>query len=99
MAVYTKVPKPALAAMLSNYELGLLSGMNEIIEGVENSNYLITTETGPYVLTLYEKRVEKQDLPFFINLMRHAALKGIPCPLPISDDNGEVLQTLCGRPA
>jgi len=82
MAVYTKVPKNALAAMLSNYELGLLVDMVEILEGVENSNYLIHTEMGPYILTLYEKRVQSEDLPFFIGLMKHAALKGIPCPLP-----------------
>ncbi|MBI3419181.1 MAG: homoserine kinase [Proteobacteria bacterium] len=99
MAVYTKVPRPALEKLLSGYELGRLVSMHEILEGVENTNYLIVTSSGKYILTLYEKRVKREDLPFFIELMRHGALKGIPCPLPLADRNGEILQTLRERPA
>jgi homoserine kinase type II len=99
MAVYTRVTKQDLENLLKDYELGRLVSMKDIVEGVENSNYFITTATGKYILTLYEKRVKPEDLPFFIELMRHAALKGIPCPLPMADRYGEVLHNVCGRPA
>jgi homoserine kinase type II len=99
MAVYTKVPRPDLEKLLKEYELGRLQTMDEILQGVENSNYHITTSSGRYILTLYEKRVKPEDLPFFMALTKHAALKGIPCPLPIADRKGEVLQKLCGRNA
>jgi homoserine kinase type II len=99
MAVYTKVSRPELEKLLNGYELGRLQTMEEILQGVENSNYHITTSSGRYILTLYEKRVKPEDLPFFMALTKHAALKGIPCPLPIADRKGEVLQKLCGRDA
>ena len=70
-----------------------------IAEGVENSNYLLRTEAGTYILTLYEKRVAPADLPFFIALMEHLAAQGIACPTPIKARDGEALRRLCGRPA
>jgi homoserine kinase type II len=99
MAVYTKVPRADLDAMMSQYALGRVEELHEILEGVENSNYLLKTQNEKYILTLYEKRVQPEDLPFFMDLMKHAALKGIPCPLPIADKNGNVLHTLCNRRA
>lgn len=99
MAVYTKVPFDACERFLTNYSLGSLQKMQEILQGVENSNYFITTDVGRYVLTLFEKRVKKEDLPFFMELMRHLAEKGLPCPLPIADNHGDVLHQLCGRSA
>ena len=69
MAVYTKINKEELEIFLSNYKLGELKAFTGIVEGIENTIYLITTEKGKYILTLYEKRVKKGDLPFFMNLM------------------------------
>ncbi len=99
MAVYTKVPRDALDALLKNYDLGGVTGFEEILQGSENSNYFVTTERCRMVLSLYEKRVKEADLPFFLGLMRHAAGKGMPCPSPVADKNGQVLHSLCGRPA
>ncbi len=70
-----------------------------IAEGVENSNYLLHTEGGYFILTLYEKRVAAADLPFFLGLMEHLASRGITCPQPVKTRDGEALGTLCGRPA
>jgi homoserine kinase type II len=70
-----------------------------IAEGVENSNYLLTTEGGNFILTLYEKRVARGDLPFFIALMDHLAHHGVACPTPVRARDGEALRELCGRPA
>ena len=70
-----------------------------IAEGVENSNFLLQTTTGTYILTLYEKRVAPEDLPFFIGLMEHLAARGISCPTPLHGRDGEALRALCGRPA
>jgi homoserine kinase type II len=99
MAVYTHVPFSVLETFLASYRIGSLRSLNEILEGVENSNFLFVTDQGLYILTLFEKRVKEEDLPFFIELMRHAAMKGLPCPLPIADEDGDVLHNLCGRPA
>ena len=70
-----------------------------IAEGTENSNFLLHTSSGSYILTLYEKRVDKADLPFFLGLMGHLARKGISCPLPVTAHDGTVIGTLAGRPA
>jgi homoserine kinase type II len=70
-----------------------------ITEGVENSNYILLTERGRFILTLYEKRVVPTDLPFFLGLMDHLAAKGVPCPTPVHGRDGAALRTLCGRPA
>jgi homoserine kinase type II len=74
-------------------------GCKGIAEGVENSNFLLQTTKGPYILTLYERRVNPADLPFFLGLMEHLARSGLKCPLPVPDRGGQALQTLCGKPA
>jgi homoserine kinase type II len=99
MAVYTDVPTEALAAFLADYELGELLSYKGIAEGVENSNFLVHTGTGYYILTLYEKRVAAADVPFFLALMEHLSARGITCPQPVKSRGGETLGTLCGRPA
>jgi homoserine kinase type II len=99
MAVYTDVAAEELAEFLSHYELGELLSYKGIAEGVENSNFLLHTTTGSFILTLYEKRVAKGDLPFFLALMTHLATHGINCPQPIANKEGEALGTLAGRPA
>ncbi|KQT65096.1 MULTISPECIES: homoserine kinase [unclassified Aureimonas] len=99
MAVYTDVTEPQLAAFLGAYDLGALLSYKGIAEGVENSNFLLRTEAGTFILTLYEKRVNRDDLPFFIGLMEHLAERGLSCPLPVNARNGERLGELAGRPA
>ena len=99
MAVYTEVPDDELARFVASYGLGELRSCKGIAEGVENTNYLIDTETGRFILTLYEKRVRPEDLPFFLGLMEHLAARGLNCPLPRHDRDGNVLRTLAGRPA
>src|SRR5580693_462189 len=99
MAVYTDVTAEELAAFLSAYELGELLAYKGIAEGVENSNFLLHTGRGNFILTLYEKRVAPQDLPFFLGLMEHLAARGLTCPQPVKNRKGEVLGKLAGRPA
>ena len=99
MAVYTEVSDEALAGFLDAYGIGRALSCKGIAEGVENSNYLLMTETGQYVLTLYEKRVELGDLPYFLGLMEHLSAKGLPVPLPVRARDGAALRQLCGRPA
>ncbi len=99
MAVYTDISETELAAFLTGYEVGELRSYRGIAEGSENSNYLLHTTGGEYILTLYEKRVERADLPFFLGLMQHLANKGISCPLPVGRRDGELIGTLAGRPA
>jgi homoserine kinase type II len=99
MAVYTEVSDEELIAFVADYGIGEVTSCKGIAEGVENSNYLLTTETGSFILTLYEKRVNPDDLPFFLGLMGHLANKGIPCPTPVENQNGQMLGTLCGRHA
>jgi homoserine kinase type II len=99
MAVYTDVAADELAEFLSRYDIGELLSYKGIAEGVENSNFLLHTSSGYFILTLYEKRVERSDLPFFLELMTHLASRGISCPLPVKNKSGEALSTLAGRPA
>ena len=99
MAVYTEVSDEDLRAFLRQYELGEVTSFKGIAEGVENSNYLLRTTAGSFILTLYEKRVRREDLPFFIGLMEHLARQGVDCPVPIRGRDGTALRELCGRPA
>lgn len=99
MAVYTHVSAEALEAFLLRYDLGKLVSAKGIAEGVENSNYLVETTGGRFILTLYEKRVAEGDLPYFLALLTHLADKHLPVPRPIPDRDGRALQTLAGRPA
>jgi homoserine kinase type II len=99
MAVYTDVAADELAEFISQYDIGELLSYKGIAEGVENSNFLLHTTKGSFFLTLYEKRVAKGDLPFFLGLMAHLAGHGIVCPQPVRMRSGETLCTLAGRPA
>ncbi|HXO73318.1 MAG TPA: homoserine kinase [Bradyrhizobium sp.] len=99
MAVYTDVAADELAEFLSGYDIGELLSYKGIAEGVENSNFLLHTTSGYFILTLYEKRVEKNDLPFFLALMAHLAVHGITCPQPVENRRGGALAMLAGRPA
>src|SRR6201996_8896342 len=99
MAVYTDVAADELAEFLSSYDLGELLSYKGIAEGVENSNFLLHTSRGSFILTLYEKRVARNDLPFFLGLMTHLATHGINCPQPVKNKSDEQLGSLCGRPA
>jgi homoserine kinase type II len=99
MAVYTDVAADELADFLSQYDIGELLSYKGIAEGVENSNFLMHTTKGAYILTLYEKRVAVDDLPYFLSLMAHLAERGVACPQPARNRKGEVYATLAGRPA
>ena len=99
MAVYTDVGEEELAKFLAGYELGALMMFKGIAEGVENTNYLLHTTAGYFFLTLYEKRVARDDLPFFLGLMEHLATRGIICPQPVKNKKGEALGQLAGKPA
>jgi homoserine kinase type II len=99
MAVYTDVSDEELEDFIASYAIGALTSFKGIAEGVENSNYLVHTESGRYILTLYEKRVSPEDLPYFLALMEHLAARGITCPLPVRDREGRTLKELAGRPA
>ena len=99
MAVYTDVAVEELAAFLDAYDLGDLLAYKGIAEGVENSNFLLHTSGGYFILTLYEKRVAAADLPFFLALMEHLAARGLTCPQPVKTRAGETLGRLAGRPA
>ncbi len=99
MAVYTEIGDETLDAFIAQYDIGEALSCKGIAEGVENSNYLLHTEKGHYILTLYEKRVEKKDLPFFLGLMNHLAAGGFVSPTAIPGRDGEVLREAAGRPA
>ncbi|TPE63969.1 homoserine kinase [Sandaracinobacter neustonicus] len=99
MAVYTEVPAEALEQFLARYESGALLSAKGIAEGVSNSNFLIETETARYILTLYEKRIDLGELPWFIALMEHLADAGLPVPHPIRDREGAAIQQLVGKTA
>jgi homoserine kinase type II len=99
MAVYTDVGDADLEEFLKAYDLGALRSFKGIAEGVENSNFLLGTDAGSFILTLYEKRVAAADLPFFLGLMEHLAERGISCPLPVRARDGEALRRIAGRSA
>ena len=99
MAVYTEITDAELRAHLAEYDIGELVSVIGIAEGIENSNYLLITDRGRYILTLYEKRVRRADLPFFLSLMQHLSARGIACPTPIADRDGALLRELAARPA
>ncbi|TKT81150.1 homoserine kinase [Aquamicrobium sp. LC103] len=98
MAVYTDITEVELGTYLKDYAIGDLLSYKGIAEGTENSNYILHTTAGFFILTLYEKRVERSELPFFLGLMEHLAKRGISCPLPVHRSDGEVIGELAGRP-
>jgi len=99
MAVYTDVAAEDLAEFFKGYDIGELLSYKGIAEGVENSNFLVHTSKGAFILTLYEKRVAVNDLPYFLSLMAHLAERGVRCPQPARNRKGEVYSSLAGRPA
>ncbi|MBY2941036.1 MULTISPECIES: homoserine kinase [Rhizobium] len=99
MAVYTDIAEDDLKWFLTEYDAGTLLSYKGIAEGVENSNFLLHTSKDPLILTLYEKRVEKSDLPFFLGFMQHLSARGLSCPLPLPRRDGALLGSLSGRPA
>ena len=99
MAVYTDVTDEELHQFLAGYNIGGLLAYKGIAEGVENSNFLLHTTDGFFILTLYEKRVAAGDLPFFLNLIEHLAARGLTCPQPVRNREGEALGRLAARPA
>ncbi|MEO0881905.1 MAG: homoserine kinase [Pseudomonadota bacterium] len=99
MAVYTQVSDEALAAFLAEYEIGEPRAFKGIAEGVENSNYYLETTEGRYILTLFEKRVNPDDLPWFVALTEHLSAKDFPCAAPVNGSDGLALRQLEGRPA
>ncbi|MBI2235983.1 MAG: homoserine kinase [Magnetospirillum sp.] len=99
MAVYTEVSDDELEEFVAEYDIGEVISCKGIAEGVENTNYMLQTDRGSYILTLYEKRVNPDDLPFFLALMEHLALRGLECPTPLHGRDGRALREVCGRPA
>lgn len=99
LAVYTEVSDEDLASFLAAFDIGRLLSIKGIAEGVENSNFLLHTEAGTFILTLYEKRVLASDLPFFLGLMQHLSARGLECPQPVKRNDGAAFGTLAGRPA
>ena len=99
MAVYTEVSDDALAAHLAQYDIGAIVAFRGIAEGVENSNFSLRTTQGDFILTLYEKRVDVAELPWFLGLMEHLAKNGLTCPQPVRARDGEALHRLAGRAA
>ncbi len=99
MAVYTEVSPERMREFTASYDIGRALSFKGIAEGVENSNFLLQTETGSYILTLYEKRVDAGDLPYFLDLMAYLSARGVPCPVPVRDRKGRQARELCGRPA
>lgn len=105
MAVYTQVTPEELNHFISKYNIGELYGYDEINEGIENTNYVLQTINHPssqpkkYILTLYEKRVKQNDLPYFLALLEHLNRNNVTCPMPLYARDGKSLQRLCGKPA
>lgn len=97
MAVYTKISREEIISHLRKYSIGPLINFKEIIEGIDNSNFILETEKGKFILTIFESRIQESDLPFFVNLKLHLAEKGIPCPRPIFDNEGSILTDLKGK--
>jgi homoserine kinase type II len=98
MAVYTEVSFDEASNFLHSLKLGTLQTMEGCSGGIENTNYFVTTDQAPYVLTLFE-RLSAEQLPFYLRLMKHLAFHGIPVPDPASNQDGDVLHSLCGKPA
>src|SRR5277367_5408455 len=99
MAVYTEVTDEALADFLLGYDIGTMVAFRGIAEGVENSNFSLRTSNGDFILTLYEKRVDPHDLPWFLGLMEHLAQHGLVCPQPVRGRDGAALRHLSGKHA
>lgn len=98
MAVYTDITDDELAELLADFDLGAAVSFKGIAEGVSNSNFLLETESGRYILTVYEARTEEAELPFFLGMMRWLAEHGYPCATPMTDRHGDSLKHIRGKP-
>ncbi len=98
MAVFTAVTLDDLTQWIKQFPLGQALALNGIASGIENSNFFLTTERGEYVLTVFEN-LDFEQLPFYIQLMRHLAERGIPVPAPVANAHGELVVALHGKPA
>ncbi len=98
MAVYTQITEQEFLSLLEQYDIGVLRDLRGISEGVQNSNYLLETDKGKYIATIYESSVDTDDLPFFLGLMEHLAGAGIPCPLPVHALDGRVILEVKDKP-
>ena len=99
MAVYTHIDDDHLAALLAQYDIGAALACEGISEGVENTNYKLTTPAGRFILTIFEKRVAEADLPFFMTAMEQLAQRGFPAPRPVAMRDGGYLSEAHGKPA
>jgi homoserine kinase type II len=99
VAVYTDVSFDDLQALLVDYDIGVPRSFKGIAEGVENSNFILQTDRGTFIVTLYEKRVSAGDLPFFLGLLEHLAARDVLCPVPVKNRQGRDWTRLNGRPA
>lgn len=99
MAVYTDITDAELAAFLADFDLGAPLSFKGIAEGVENSNFLLETERGRFIVTVYERRVRETELPYFIDLMQWLAAREFPCPTPVAGRDGQALRRIRGKPA
>ena len=99
MAVFTKLEKQEIEEFLKQYSIGTLMSFEGIVEGIENTNYKITTNHHDYILTVFEKRVNPKELPFFMNLQRELVTHGFDCPLPIENNNGNTINSLKDKSA
>ena len=97
MAVFTNISKNELELFIKDYDIGNLLSFEGILEGIENTNYKILTSKNIYILTIFEKRTEQSELPFFINLQEHLVKKKFLCPKPVEDKNGKIINTLKGK--
>lgn len=98
MAVYTHISDQELADLLKSYNIGNAIKLEAIESGVENTNYFLTTNKAKYVLTIYEKRVKHEDLPFFLGLMRYLSERGVKCPVPIINNSGSAISYIKNKP-
>ena len=99
MAVYTKLSFEDISNFLENYDIGKLKSFKEIIDGIDNSNFILETDRGRFILTIFEKRINKNDLPFFINVKDHLSSQGICCPSPIKNKSKSIINNIliCNR--
>lgn len=97
MAVHTHVEKAQIEAHLKNYQIGALVDFKGIVEGIDNSNFILETTQGKFIFTIFESRINKNDLPFFINFTAHLAKNGIFCPAPMLDNDGRALATFAEK--
>ena len=99
MAVYTKINKNDIILIAQKFGLNKIVRFQGIKKGIENTNYLLKTKNQKYILTIFEKRVQKKDLPFFMNLMEKFNNHNINCPRPIKNKNGKYLISIKNKPA